>query len=98
MKLKLPPEDIESENAVLELDIGSIGEFEESRCSNYTSKRKIIQWKFLIMRNFLKIIAYQCTRQHTSRIWQQWRLKDFDSCKSELQAKPATAHFLGGFP
>ena len=60
MKLKLPPEDIELENTVMELDIGSSGELEESRCSNHTSEGKVIQWKFLMMmRNFWEIIMYQ---------------------------------------
>lgn len=42
MKLELPPEDIELENRIMELDIGSAGKFEESRCSNDASKGKII--------------------------------------------------------
>ena len=42
MKFELPPEDIELENRVVELDIGSIGELDESRCFNHTSEGKII--------------------------------------------------------
>ena len=55
IKFKLPPEDIESKNTIVELDIRSIRKIKESRDSNHAPKGKSIQWKFLIMmRTFLK--------------------------------------------
>ena len=62
IKLKLPPEDIELENTVVELDIRSIGEFKESRGSNHAPNGKTIQWKFLIMMR--TILKNKCVPMH----------------------------------